>query len=189
MGRDWYENGKLLNKRNTFNDFIDVTKHLVAAKYADPKRVFAEGRSAGGLLIGAVSNLAPELYSGLIVEVPFVDVVTTMSDPEGRFAIEGLRPGSYYVRITFIGYVTKTISDVTIRPDAWSANVGEVNDDSPRGMAQVRDGAESLEVLVVVRDACFSMRGNNHDFFMERVFPRMARVRSVDETVALMETQ
>jgi oligopeptidase B len=80
LGRDWYENGKLLKKRNTFNDFIDVTKHLVAAKYADPKRVFAEGRSAGGLLIGAVSNLAPELYSGLIVEVPFVDVVTTMLD-------------------------------------------------------------------------------------------------------------
>ena len=80
MGRDWYENGKLLNKRNTFNDFIDVTKHLVATQYADPKRVFGEGRSAGGLLIGAVANLAPELYRGLIVEVPFVDVVTTMLD-------------------------------------------------------------------------------------------------------------
>jgi oligopeptidase B len=80
MGRDWYEKGKLLNKRNTFNDFIDVTKHLVGTKYADPKRVFGEGRSAGGLLIGAVANLAPELYRGLIVEVPFVDVVTTMLD-------------------------------------------------------------------------------------------------------------
>jgi oligopeptidase B len=80
MGREWYENGKLLSKRNTFNDFIDVTKHLVATKYADPKRVFGEGRSAGGLLIGAVANLAPELYRGLIVEVPFVDVVTTMLD-------------------------------------------------------------------------------------------------------------
>src|SRR5690606_29912388 len=64
MGRDWYENGKLLKKRNTFEDFIDVTKHLVAEKYADPQRVFAEGGSAGGLLIGAVANLAPELYRG-----------------------------------------------------------------------------------------------------------------------------
>jgi oligopeptidase B len=80
LGRDWYENGKLLNKRNTFNDFIDVTKYLVAGKYADPKRVFASGGSAGGLLIGAVANLAPELYRGMIADVPFVDVVTTMLD-------------------------------------------------------------------------------------------------------------
>ncbi len=80
MGRDWYENGKLLNKRNTFSDFIDVTKHLVAEKYADPKRVFGQGGSAGGLLIGAVANIAPELYRGLIAEVPFVDIVTTMLD-------------------------------------------------------------------------------------------------------------
>jgi oligopeptidase B len=80
MGRDWYENGKLLNKRNTFNDFIDATKHLVAERYADPKRVFAEGGSAGGLLVGAVANLAPELYRGMIADVPFVDVVTTMLD-------------------------------------------------------------------------------------------------------------
>jgi oligopeptidase B len=80
MGRAWYENGKLLNKRNTFNDFIDVTKHLVADKYADPQRVFASGGSAGGLLVGAVANFAPELYRGVIAEVPFVDVVTTMLD-------------------------------------------------------------------------------------------------------------
>jgi oligopeptidase B len=80
MGRDWYENGKLLNKQNTFNDFIDVTKYLVAEKYADPKRVFAEGGSAGGLLVGAVANMAPELYRGIAAVVPFVDVVTTMLD-------------------------------------------------------------------------------------------------------------
>jgi oligopeptidase B len=80
MGRDWYENGKLLNKQNTFNDFIDVTKYLVAEKYADPKRVFAEGGSAGGLLMGAVANAAPDLYRGIAAGVPFVDVVTTMLD-------------------------------------------------------------------------------------------------------------
>ena len=80
MGRAWYENGKLLNKMNTFTDFIDVTRALVAQKYADPKRVFALGGSAGGLLMGAISNLAPQDYRGIVTLVPFVDVVTTMLD-------------------------------------------------------------------------------------------------------------
>jgi oligopeptidase B len=80
MGRAWYENGKLLNKHNTFNDFIDVTRWLVANKYADPKRVFALGRSAGGLLMGAIANMAPQDYRGIVSGVPFVDVVTTMLD-------------------------------------------------------------------------------------------------------------
>jgi oligopeptidase B len=80
MGRAWYENGKLLNKQNTFNDFIDVTRWLVANKYADPKRVFALGRSAGGLLMGAIANMAPQDYRGIVAGVPFVDVVTTMLD-------------------------------------------------------------------------------------------------------------
>jgi oligopeptidase B len=80
MGRDWYENGKLLKKRNTFTDFIDVTRHLVAQKYADPRRVFALGGSAGGLLMGAVANMAPQDYRGMIALVPFVDAVTTMLD-------------------------------------------------------------------------------------------------------------
>jgi len=80
MGRAWYENGKLLNKKNTFTDFIDVTRWLVANKYADPRRVFAIGRSAGGLLMGAIANLAPQDYRGIVAGVPFVDVVTTMLD-------------------------------------------------------------------------------------------------------------
>jgi oligopeptidase B len=80
MGRAWYENGKLLNKRNTFTDFIDATRYLVAQKYADPKRVFAMGGSAGGLLMGAVANMAPQDYRGIVAQVPFVDVVTTMLD-------------------------------------------------------------------------------------------------------------
>ncbi len=80
MGRAWYENGKLLNKMNTFTDFVDVTRGLVAQKYADPKRVFARGGSAGGLLMGAVANLAPSDYRGMVSLVPFVDVVTTMLD-------------------------------------------------------------------------------------------------------------
>jgi oligopeptidase B len=80
MGRSWYENGKLLKKKNTFTDFIDCTKFLIENKYADPKRVYAQGGSAGGLLMGAVMNMEPELYHGMIADVPFVDVVTTMLD-------------------------------------------------------------------------------------------------------------
>jgi oligopeptidase B len=80
MGRAWYENGKLLNKKNSFTDFIDVTRWLGANKYNDPKKVFAIGRSAGGLLMGAIANMAPSDYRGIVIGVPFVDVVTTMLD-------------------------------------------------------------------------------------------------------------
>jgi oligopeptidase B len=81
MGRLWYEDGKLLNKRNTFTDFIDVTAFLVEQGYAAPDRVAAMGGSAGGLLVGAVANMAPEKYRAIVSQVPFVDVVTTMLDP------------------------------------------------------------------------------------------------------------
>jgi oligopeptidase B len=80
MGRAWYENGKLLNKKNSFTDFIDVTRWLAANRYSDPRRAFALGRSAGGLLMGAIANLAPQDYRGIVTGVPFVDVVTTMLD-------------------------------------------------------------------------------------------------------------
>ncbi|MEM6469562.1 MAG: S9 family peptidase [Planctomycetota bacterium] len=80
MGRQWYDDGKLLKKKNTFSDFIDVGKFLVKNKYADPERLYCRGGSAGGLLIGAVINAAPDLYTGAIADVPFVDVVTTMLD-------------------------------------------------------------------------------------------------------------
>jgi len=80
MGRQWYEDGKLLNKKNTFTDFIDVTDFLVNEGYAAPDRVAAVGGSAGGLLVGAVANLAPEKYHVIVSLVPFVDIVTTMLD-------------------------------------------------------------------------------------------------------------
>jgi oligopeptidase B len=80
MGRHWYEQGKLLHKKNTFTDFVDVTRFLVAEGYADPENVYAMGASAGGLLMGAVANMAPELYRGIVAHVPWVDVVTTMFD-------------------------------------------------------------------------------------------------------------
>jgi dienelactone hydrolase len=74
------EDGKLLKKINTFTDFIDCSKHLIAQKYTSPKHLYAMGGSAGGLLMGAVANMAPELYNGIVAGVPFVDVVTTMLD-------------------------------------------------------------------------------------------------------------
>jgi oligopeptidase B len=80
LGRDWYEDGKLLKKRNTFTDFIDCSKFLIAQKYTSSKHLYAEGGSAGGLLMGAIINMAPELYHGIIAQVPFVDVMTTMLD-------------------------------------------------------------------------------------------------------------
>jgi oligopeptidase B len=80
LGRRWYEDGKLLNKKNTFTDFIDVGEHLVAKGYTRPDRLFAQGGSAGGLLIGAVINMRPDLWKGAIATVPFVDVITTMLD-------------------------------------------------------------------------------------------------------------
>mgnify|MGYP003381664761 FL=1 len=80
MGRAWYEMGRMEHKMNTFTDFIACAEHLIAKKYADPDRLFAWGGSAGGLLMGAVANLRPDLWKGLVAEVPFVDVVTTMLD-------------------------------------------------------------------------------------------------------------
>ncbi len=80
LGRSWYEDGKLLKKKNTFYDFIDVGNHLVRQGYTSTDRLYAQGGSAGGLLIGAVINMAPELFNGAIAAVPFVDVVSTMLD-------------------------------------------------------------------------------------------------------------
>lgn len=80
MGRQWYEDGKLLQKKNTFTDFIDVTHHLVSQGYAAPDRVAAMGGSAGGLLMGAIANMAPSRYRVIVSQVPFVDIVTTMLD-------------------------------------------------------------------------------------------------------------
>ncbi len=80
MGRWWYEDGKLLKKKNTFTDFIDCGDFLVAEKFTNPGRLFAQGGSAGGLLMGAVVNMRPDLFKGVLAGVPFVDVVTTMLD-------------------------------------------------------------------------------------------------------------
>jgi len=80
MGRQWYEDGKMFNKKNTFNDYVDCSKFLIEEKYTSADHLYARGGSAGGLLMGAVINQAPELYNGIIAGVPFVDVVSTMLD-------------------------------------------------------------------------------------------------------------
>jgi len=80
MGRQWYEDGKLMKKMNTFTDFIDCGKFLVDSKFTSPAHLYAQGGSAGGLLMGAIVNLEPELWHGVIAQVPFVDVVNTMLD-------------------------------------------------------------------------------------------------------------
>ncbi len=80
MGRDWYENGKLLKKKNTFTDFIDCAEYLIAEKFTSSDKLFAAGVSAGGLLMGAVTNMRPDLFRGILSGVPFVDVITTMLD-------------------------------------------------------------------------------------------------------------
>ncbi|OAB78950.1 S9 family peptidase [Cochleicola gelatinilyticus] len=80
LGRQWYEDGKLLKKKNTFTDFVDASKFLITENYTSKEHLYASGGSAGGLLMGAIVNMAPELYNGVIASVPFVDVVTTMLD-------------------------------------------------------------------------------------------------------------
>ena len=81
MGRQWYDDGKMLKKKNTFNDFIDCGEFLIKEKYTSKGHLYAMGGSAGGLLMGAIVNMAPDLWNGVVASVPFVDVVTTMSDP------------------------------------------------------------------------------------------------------------
>jgi len=80
MGRQWYEDGKLLNKRNTFTDFIACAEQLIALRYTKPEKLVASGRSAGGLLMGAITNMRPDLFAGIVAGVPFVDAINTMLD-------------------------------------------------------------------------------------------------------------
>jgi oligopeptidase B len=81
LGRHWYDSGKTLSKRNTFRDFIAAAEHLVKEGWTRPERIVAQGGSAGGLLMGAVANLAPQAFGGIVAEVPFVDALTTILDP------------------------------------------------------------------------------------------------------------
>jgi oligopeptidase B len=81
MGRSWYENGKMLTKKNTFTDFVASAHHLVKSGWTSPERIVARGGSAGGLLMGAIANIAPEAFAGIVAQVPFVDPLTSILDP------------------------------------------------------------------------------------------------------------
>lgn len=153
MGRHWYEDGKLLRKRNTFTDFIDVTEFLVKEGYADPKRVYAEGGSAGGLLMGAVTNLRPDLYHGVHAAVPFVDVVTTMLDdtiplttfeyeewgnPNQKEFYEYMKSYSPYDNVAAKAYpnilITSGLHDSQVQywePTKWAAKLRKLNTNQP----------------------------------------------------------
>jgi oligopeptidase B len=80
MGRAWYDQGKMMNKKNTFNDFVDVAQYLVDNKFTSREKLIANGGSAGGLLMGAIANMRPDLFHAIVAEVPFVDVINTMMD-------------------------------------------------------------------------------------------------------------
>ncbi len=154
MGRQWYEDGKLLAKRNTFTDFVDSARHLVAAGYTTPERLVAEGGSAGGLLMGAVANLAPELFAGILADVPFVDALTTILDPSLPLTViewdewgdplhdadvyaymktyspyENVRAGVRYPRILAVTSLNDT-RVLYVEPAKWVARLREVGADA-----------------------------------------------------------
>ncbi|MFT4211525.1 MAG: S9 family peptidase [Microbacterium sp.] len=154
MGRQWYEDGKLLAKRNTFTDFVDAARHLIARGYTTPAQLVAEGGSAGGLLMGAVANLAPELFAGVLADVPFVDALTTILDPSLPLTViewdewgdplhdadvyaymksyspyENVREGVAYPRILAVTSFNDT-RVLYVEPAKWVARLREVGADA-----------------------------------------------------------
>ncbi len=152
MGRQWYEDGKMFKKKNTFTDFIDCSEFLIEEKFTSPEKLFASGGSAGGLLMGAVVNMRPELYKGVIAKVPFVDVVTTMEDESiplttGEFDEWGnpKNPESYMYMLEYSPYdqvkpqnypnilVTTGFHDSQVQywePAKWVAKLRELKTDN-----------------------------------------------------------
>ncbi|WP_404986613.1 S9 family peptidase [Chryseobacterium sp. M5] len=151
MGRQWYEDGKMMKKKNTFTDFIDVGEYLVKEKYTSPKHLYAQGGSAGGLLMGAVVNMKPELWNGAIAQVPFVDVVNTMLDesiplttneydewgnPNNKAAYDYMKSYSPYENIERKNYpnilVTTGLHDSQVQyfePAKWVAKLRDLKTD------------------------------------------------------------
>ena len=154
MGRQWYEDGKLARKMNSFTDFVDAARHLIEQGYTTPDRLVAEGGSAGGLLMGAVANLAPELFAGILAEVPFVDALTTILDPSLPLTViewdewgdplhdpavyaymksyspyENVREGVAYPRILAVTSLNDT-RVLYVEPAKWVARLREVGADA-----------------------------------------------------------
>lgn len=151
MGRNWYENGKMLHKKNTFTDFIDCAQFLIQEKWTSSAGLFAMGGSAGGLLMGAVANMAPALYRGMVAQVAFVDVVTTMLDesiplttgeyeewgnPNEQVYYDYMKSYSPYDNVTAQAYpnmlVTTGLHDSQVQywePAKWVAKLRELKTD------------------------------------------------------------
>ena len=154
MGRQWYEDGKLLAKRNTFTDFVDSALHLIDHGYTTASQLVAEGGSAGGLLMGAVANLAPELFAGVLADVPFVDALTTILDPSLPLTViewdewgdplhdpevyaymktyspyENVREGVEYPKILAVTSLNDT-RVLYVEPAKWVARLREVGADA-----------------------------------------------------------
>ncbi|WP_312765759.1 S9 family peptidase [Epilithonimonas sp.] len=151
MGRQWYEDGKMMKKKNTFNDFIDTGEFLVKEKYTSPKHLYAQGGSAGGMLMGAVVNMKPELWNGAIAQVPFVDVINTMLDesiplttneydewgnPNNKEAYDYMKSYSPYENIEKKNYpnllVTTGLHDSQVQyfePAKWVAKLRDLKTD------------------------------------------------------------
>ncbi len=154
LGRQWYEDGKLLRTRNTFTDFVDCARHLVDSGHTRPGMLVAEGGSAGGLLMGAVANLAPELFAGILADVPFVDALTTILDPSLPLTViewdewgdplhdadvyaymrsytpyENVRAGVTYPRILAVTSLNDT-RVLYVEPAKWVARLREVGADA-----------------------------------------------------------
>jgi oligopeptidase B len=154
MGRQWYEDGKLLKKKNTFTDFVACAEFLISEKFTSPERLFAMGRSAGGLLMGAVSNARPDLFKGIVAEVPFVDVITTMldssiplttgeydewGDPNQRESYDYMLSYSPYDNVERKAYpamlITGGLHDSQVQywePAKWAAKLRELKADNNR---------------------------------------------------------
>ena len=154
MGRQWYEDGKLLKKKNTFTDFVACAEFLISEKFTSPERLFAMGRSAGGLLMGAVSNARPDLFKGIVAEVPFVDVITTMldssiplttgeydewGDPNQRESYDYMLSYSPYDNVERKAYpamlITGGLHDSQVQywePAKWAAKLRELKRDNNR---------------------------------------------------------
>jgi oligopeptidase B len=154
LGRHWYEDGKLQRKMNTFTDFIDCSKFLIEQGYTSAEHLYAEGGSAGGLLMGAVANMAPELYKGMIAAVPFVDVVSTMLDesiplttnefdewgnPKDKTAYDYMMQYSPYDNVAEQAYpnmlVTSGLFDSQVQywePAKWVAKLRDMKTDDNR---------------------------------------------------------
>lgn len=154
MGRSWYDDGKFFKKKNSFTDFIAGTEYLVSEKYGNPKKVYANGGSAGGLLMGAVMNMRPDLYDGIIADVPFVDVVTTMLDsslplttgeyeewgnPNKKDYYEYMKSYSPYDNVESVAYpnlfVTTGLNDSQVpfwEPTKWVQKIRDMRTDKSK---------------------------------------------------------